>query len=64
MVDLLKQQGIQRVDLWQRGVDTETFHPDCALRVMRARLTEGHPEGQADCLDEGYRPRGELKLPR
>jgi glycosyltransferase involved in cell wall biosynthesis len=44
MVDLLRRQGIQRVDLWQRGVDTETFHPDRASRQMRARLTEGHPE--------------------
>ena len=44
MVDLLKQRGIERVDLWQRGVDTETFHPDRASHQMRVRLTEGHPD--------------------
>ena len=44
MVDLLKRQGIRRVELWQRGVDTETFRPELASLVMRARLTEGHPE--------------------
>ena len=42
MVDLLRQQGIQRVDLWQRGVDTEMFRPDRTSPDMRARLTLGH----------------------
>lgn len=46
MVDLLRQQGIQRVDLWQRGVDTATFRPDRASQEMRARLTEGHPDAK------------------
>lgn len=46
MVDLLRQQGIQRVDLWQRGVDTETFRFDRASQPMRARLTQGHPEAK------------------
>ena len=44
MVDLLKRQGIRRVELWQRGVDTETFRPELASPAMRVRLTEGHPE--------------------
>lgn len=44
MVDLLRQQGLKRVELWQKGVDTETFTPDKATREMRERLTQGHPE--------------------
>lgn len=44
MVDLLRQQGLKRVELWQKGVDTETFTPDKATPEMRARLTQGHPE--------------------
>ena len=44
MVDLLREHGLKRVELWQKGVDTETFHPDNASPEMRARLTQGHPE--------------------
>jgi glycosyltransferase involved in cell wall biosynthesis len=40
----LEDHGIARVHLWRRGVDTDTFRPDCATPEMRARLTEGHPE--------------------
>lgn len=40
----LEQQGIHRVQLWQRGVDTARFHPSRASNLMRARLTDGHPE--------------------
>ena len=28
MVDLLRQQGLKRVELWQKGVDTERFSPE------------------------------------
>jgi glycosyltransferase involved in cell wall biosynthesis len=44
MVSALSSHGIERVDLWQRGVDTETFHPDLASREMRDRLSQGHPD--------------------
>ena len=44
MVDLLRQRGLKRVELWQKGVDTETFSPDKASPEMRERLTQGHPE--------------------
>jgi glycosyltransferase involved in cell wall biosynthesis len=44
MVSALSEHGIERVDLWQRGVDTETFHPDLASREMRDRLSQGHPD--------------------
>jgi glycosyltransferase involved in cell wall biosynthesis len=48
MVDLLQRQGIQRVHLWQRGVDTDTFRPELASADMRARLTEGHSEARSE----------------
>lgn len=44
MVDELVQHGINRVDLWQRGVDTEMFQPHLASKTMRSRLSNGHPE--------------------
>ncbi|MEM9245210.1 MAG: glycosyltransferase [Cyanobacteria bacterium P01_F01_bin.153] len=44
MVRELSDHGIKRTDLWQRGVDTETFHPHLASREMRDRLTEGNPD--------------------
>ncbi len=44
MVDLLRRHGLKRVELWQRGVDTERFTPAKASREMRERLTQGHPE--------------------
>ncbi|QZZ21365.1 glycosyltransferase [Leptothermofonsia sichuanensis E412] len=44
MMEALTGRGIERVDLWQRGVDTETFQPHLASREMRSRLTQGHPE--------------------
>jgi glycosyltransferase involved in cell wall biosynthesis len=42
MVEELTAHGIERVDLWQRGVDTETFHPDLANVEMRDRLSQGN----------------------
>ncbi|MBD2360109.1 glycosyltransferase family 1 protein [Anabaena minutissima FACHB-250] len=44
MMAELSGHGIERVDLWQRGVDTELFHPDLASLEMRDRLTQNHPE--------------------
>ncbi|OUL24171.1 glycosyl transferase [Nostoc sp. RF31YmG] len=44
MVEELSAHGIERVDLWQRGVDTELFHPDLVSVEMRSRLTQNHPE--------------------
>ncbi|MGV0027942.1 glycosyltransferase family 4 protein [Phormidesmis priestleyi] len=44
MVQALTERGIERVDLWQRGVDTETFQPHLASAAMRDRLSQGHPE--------------------
>ena len=44
MVQELIDHGIERVDLWQRGVDTDLFHPSLASREMRDRLSQGHPD--------------------
>lgn len=44
MVQELNAHGIERVDLWQRGVDTELFHPDLACHQMRSHLSLGEPE--------------------
>jgi glycosyltransferase involved in cell wall biosynthesis len=44
MVEELRSHGIERVDLWQRGVDTELFQPHLACAKMRFRLSKGHPE--------------------
>lgn len=40
----LEAHGIERVSVWQRGVDTDMFHPRLASHDMRWRLSEGHPE--------------------
>lgn len=44
MVQTLSEHGIERTDLWQRGVDTELFQPHLASQDMRSRLSQGHPE--------------------
>ncbi len=44
MKTVLEEHGVRRVELWQRGVDTQLFLPDQASPEMRARLTQGHPE--------------------
>ncbi|MEH1889512.1 MAG: glycosyltransferase family 1 protein [Nostoc sp.] len=44
MMEELTAHGIERVDLWQRGVDTELFHPDLASVKMRSRLSQNYPE--------------------
>ena len=33
-----------RLAVWQRGVDTEQFHPRFRSREMRSRMTDGHPD--------------------
>ncbi|GAB4237029.1 MAG: glycosyltransferase family 1 protein [Stanieria sp.] len=44
MVEALASRGIERVDLWQRGVDTEMFQPHLKSTQMRSRLSQGNPE--------------------
>lgn len=44
MVEELVNHGIERVKLWQKGVDTDMFRPSLASPAMRNRLSQGHPE--------------------
>ena len=44
MVEELTSHGIERADLWQRGVDTDLFQPHLASPEMRDRLSQGHPD--------------------
>lgn len=40
----LTEHGIERVELWQRGVDTELFQPDLANAAVRSEFTQGNPD--------------------
>ncbi|MBW4643327.1 MAG: glycosyltransferase family 1 protein [Goleter apudmare HA4340-LM2] len=44
MIKELSVRGIKRLYLWQRGVDTELFHPQQASVEMRSRLSQNYPE--------------------
>lgn len=44
MMQELSAHGIERVKLWQRGVDTELFHPELASVQMRSHLSGGRSE--------------------
>ncbi|NET37216.1 MAG: glycosyltransferase family 1 protein [Cyanothece sp. SIO1E1] len=44
MQDELTSHGVENVEVWQRGVDTELFLPQLANVEMRSRLSQGHPE--------------------
>lgn len=44
MCNELTAHGIERVDLWQRGVDTETFHPSRVSLEMRSHLSQNQPD--------------------
>lgn len=44
MQEELTSHGIERVDVWQRGVDTDLFSPKLACPRMRDRLSQGHSE--------------------
>lgn len=44
MQEALTSHGIERVEVWQKGVDTELFDPSLASRDVRAHLSQGHPD--------------------
>ncbi len=44
MIDELRSHGVERLDLWQRGVDTVQFRPSFQNAAMRSQLSQGHPE--------------------
>ncbi|MYA91420.1 MAG: glycosyltransferase family 1 protein [Synechococcus sp. SB0669_bin_8] len=45
MVQELSERGIHNIDLWQRGVDTDTFHPELASAQRRQQLFGPHQAG-------------------
>ncbi|GAB4381780.1 MAG: glycosyltransferase family 1 protein [Elainellaceae cyanobacterium] len=44
MQDALTSHGIERVAVWQKGVDTELFTPELTSREVRSHLSQGHPD--------------------
>lgn len=44
MIEELRAHGVNNLDLWQRGVDTETFQPSLASLDMRSHLSQGNPD--------------------
>ncbi len=44
MIEELRSHGVERLDLWQRGVDTVQFHPKFQNLAMRERLSQGNPD--------------------
>lgn len=44
MIEELRAHGVNNLDLWQRGVDTETFQPSLASLEMRSHLSQGNPD--------------------
>ena len=40
----LTEHGIEHVEVWQRGVDTELFRPELASQEMRSHLSQGRPD--------------------
>ncbi|WP_088891742.1 glycosyltransferase family 4 protein [Leptolyngbya ohadii] len=44
MEEALTSHGIERVTVWQRGVDTELFRPELASTEMRSHLSQGNPD--------------------
>ena len=44
MVEELGEHGVERLALWQRGVDIEQFNPSLKSAEMRSRLTQNNPE--------------------
>ena len=45
MVQELSERGIHNIDLWQRGVDTDAFHPELASARRRRQLFGPHQDG-------------------
>ncbi|SER99994.1 Glycosyltransferase involved in cell wall bisynthesis [Propionibacterium cyclohexanicum] len=44
MVRRAESHGVMRLGLWPKAVDTTGYRPDKADPLMRARLTDGHPD--------------------
>ena len=44
MKEELESQGIPRVDVWRKGIDTERFDPKFYSKEMRSKMTDGNPD--------------------
>jgi len=44
MKEELRANGIPRVDVWRKGIDTERFNPKFRSVEMREKMTEGNPD--------------------
>jgi len=44
MQQQLQAEGIPRVDVWRKGIDTERFDPKFKSEEMREKMTEGNPK--------------------
>lgn len=44
MKEEMEANGVSRVEVWRKGVDTEVFNPAFKSEAMRAELSDGHPE--------------------
>lgn len=44
MKEELEANGIERVEVWRKGIDTNVFNPTFTSTEMRNRLSDGHPE--------------------
>jgi len=40
----LEDEGVERVDVWRKGIDTVKFDPKFKSAAMRHRMSEGHPD--------------------
>jgi hypothetical protein len=40
----LTQNGIPRVEVWRKGIETERFHPSFLSTEMRLTISDGNPE--------------------
>lgn len=40
----LTENGIPRVSVWRKGIDTERFHPKFKSQEMRSKMTNGNPD--------------------
>ena len=43
MKEQLEAEGIPRVDVWRKGIDTERFNPEFKNDEMRMKMTDGNP---------------------
>ena len=61
MKDLLQAQGIQRVELWQRGVDTEFFIPNERRSNCASGLRKAIRKTNCCCTLGAFPPKKELR---